>query len=232
MDLAICCADIGSIKKDNFGWAILHGDRQREGTKIGGLVDEVVCSLVAEVKVALGFECPLWVPVPDDPCGLTAGRRVDGNKPWSAGAGASALAAGLTETAWILREIRRCLRDRLASLPPTYLDWKEFTEARTGMFLWEAFVTGDAKATGPDVDADRGRHAADALVACEAFAARQCNPTAQGHPDPPHAVRSLIGAALLWSGLSKDLELLGASCLVVKPVGTSILKNGVSLKGR
>ena len=40
----------------------------------------------------------VWVPVPDDPRGLTAGRALDGNKPWSAGAGASALAAGLTET--------------------------------------------------------------------------------------------------------------------------------------
>lgn len=96
VSLAIYCADIGSIRKDNFGWAVVDGDGQRGGTVIGELVDAVVGSLAAGVKVALGFECPLWVPVPDDASGLTAGRTVDGNRPWSAGAGASALAAGLT----------------------------------------------------------------------------------------------------------------------------------------
>ena len=163
MDLAICCADIGSIKKDNFGWAVLHGEQQRTGRAIGGLVDEVIGSLVAGVKVALGFECPLWVPVPDDPSALTAGRKVDGDKPWSAGAGASALATGLTETAWILREIRRGLRDRRASLPSTYLDWEEFNGVDTGIFLWEAFVAGKAKSRCAGADASG--HAADALIA-------------------------------------------------------------------
>lgn len=86
----------------------------------------------AGVKVARGFECPLWVPVPDDPSGLTAGRAADGNRAWSAGAGASALAAGLTETAWILRQISLGLRDRRASLPSAYLEWREFARADTG----------------------------------------------------------------------------------------------------
>ena len=94
--LAIYCADIGSIKRGNFGWAVVHGGEQRGGKKIGELVEDVVGSLAAGIKVALGFECPLWVPVPDEPRGLTAGRAVDGNRAWSAGAGASALATGLT----------------------------------------------------------------------------------------------------------------------------------------
>ena len=102
--LAINCADIGSITNDNFGWAAVHGEQQRDGTTIDGLVDDVVQSLAEGVKVALGFECPLWVPVPDDPSGLTAKRGMEGDKPWSAAAGACALAAGLTETAWILRQ--------------------------------------------------------------------------------------------------------------------------------
>ena len=140
--VAICCADIGSIKNDNFGWAVVHGDRHGGGKAIGGLVEEVVGSLAAGVKVALGFECPLWVPVTDDPSGLTAGRAVDGNRAWSAGPGPSVLATGLTETAWILRETRRGLEEQGASLPPAYLDWDEFTGATTGIFLWEAFVTG------------------------------------------------------------------------------------------
>ena len=212
--LAIYCADIGSIRNDNFGWAVVDGDGQRDGTVIGGLVDEVVGSLAAGVKVALGFECPLWVPVPDEPSGLTAGRAVDGNRAWSAGAGASALAAGLTETAWILRQISLGLRDRRASLPPAYLDWREFARADTGMLLWEAFVTGAAKA-----GAEEGGHVADALTACREFAARLPDPGQGCASEPSHAARSLIGAAVLWSGWSADMDLLRARCLVVKPAG-------------
>ena len=215
-ELAIYCADIGSIKNGNFGWAVVHGDRQRGGKEIGGLADDLVGSLAADNKVALGFECPLWVPVPDDPSGLTAGRAVDGNKPWSAGAGASALAAGLTETAWILREIRRRLKD--GGVPPaTHFDWEEFTRADAGIFLWEAFVTGKAKAGG--TDSDKGGHVADALTACKAFASRLPDPGTASPCEPPHAARSLIGAAVLWSGWSKDLALLRARCVVVKPAG-------------
>ena len=217
--LAIYCADIGSIKRDNFGWAVVHGDRQRGGKEIGELVDDVVGSLAAGIKVALGFECPLWVPVPNNPSGLTDARVVDGNKPWSAGAGASALAAGLTETAWILCDTRRCLKDGGVPPPSRYLDWEEFTRADTGIFLWEAFVTGAAKATAGDTDKDQ--HVADALTACKAFAARLPGPAAGSPSEPPRAVRSLIGAAVLWSGWSQDLDLLRARCLVVRPASTA-----------
>ena len=55
------------------------------------MVDDMVVSLADGIKVALGFECPLWVPVPEEASALTAGRVVDGNKAWSAGAGASVL---------------------------------------------------------------------------------------------------------------------------------------------
>ncbi len=213
--LAVACADIGSILNRNFGWGFVCGGQQRSGEKIDELVDEVVTSLASGVKVALGFECPLWVPVPDDPFKLTAGRVVDGNKPWSAGAGASALAAGLTETAWILREIRRKLKGRGLSLPPAYLDWQNFNGAHSGIFLWEAFVTGGAKAV--HVDSDMGEHAADALIACKEFTARLPNPAAKICSEPKQSVRSLIGAAMLWSGWSEDLTLLGAKSLVVKP---------------
>ena len=60
--LAIYCADIGSIRNDNFGWAVVHGDRQRGAKEIGKLVDDVVGSLAAGVKVAVGVEGPLSSP--------------------------------------------------------------------------------------------------------------------------------------------------------------------------
>ena len=51
-----------------------------------GLVDGVVGSLAARVKVALGLEFPLWLPTPDCARCLSAGCAVDGNMPWSASA--------------------------------------------------------------------------------------------------------------------------------------------------
>ena len=119
--LAIYCADIGSIRRGNFGWAVLDGDHQHHGEAIGGLVDDVVANLAAGTKVALGFECPLWVPVSGEPSDLAAGRAVDGNRSWSAAAGTCALAAGLTETAWILKQMRLRLTERSGSIPRAYL---------------------------------------------------------------------------------------------------------------
>ena len=133
--LAIYCADVGSIQKGNFGWAVVHGGEQRCGNSIGELVEGVAGSLAAGVKVALGFECPLWVPVSEDPLALTAGRKVDGDRPWSAGAGASVLATGLTETAWILGQVRRCLTKGGVPLPSVCLDWHEFVGSDALMLL-------------------------------------------------------------------------------------------------
>ena len=44
-ELAICCADIGWIKNDNFGRAVVHGEEERGGKEIGELVADVVVSL-------------------------------------------------------------------------------------------------------------------------------------------------------------------------------------------
>lgn len=213
-ELAIYCADIGSVKKGNFGWAVVHGGQQRGERQIGGLVDDLVARLSEGTRVALGFECPLWVPVAEDPQRLTAGRSVDGNKAWSAGAGANALATGLTETAWILEHVHRGLADAGLSPPPAYLEWREFARSEAGTFFWEAFVTGEAKAqrTG------KFGHVADALMACKEFAARLPDPDCGRGGGPPDAVRSLIGSALLWSGWSDDLDLLRTRCLVVRPL--------------
>jgi hypothetical protein len=71
------------------------------------------------------------------------------------GAGAAALATGLVEVAWILGELRhRC--------PGTeaHLDWSQFADAGRGLFLWEAFVSADAKAA---------THVDDATIAVHTF---------------------------------------------------------------
>lgn len=207
----IYCADIGSIRGGRFGWAVSRPpDDVRtlapgDDEKINALVAAVIADLRRGIKVALGFECPLFVPVPDDPMKLGCARGGEGSRPWSAGAGTGALATGLVQVSWVLREIQRAIPE-----VPAFLDWTDFSEAARGLFLWEAFVSGKAKAvtaTNP--------HCADATVAVARFV--------ELLPDPRNADTvtadqplSLVGAAALWSGLICDTSVLATRCVVIK----------------
>lgn len=204
----IYCADIGSVRINHFGWARLDGEQDHKCNDIVALVDDIARAITKGRKVALGFECPLWVPVSTKPQDLTAGRRVDKDRPWSFGAGITVLAIGVTEVAWILDKLGSRLKRRGISLPPVHLDWTTFAGADSGVFFWEAFVTGKAKGKS---------HAEDALIACRKFAA--CLPTPGEKCEPEARVRSLIGGAILWAGWSTDLDLLHMPCMVVRPTG-------------
>ncbi|WP_374023206.1 hypothetical protein [Mycobacterium sp. HNNTM2301] len=204
----IYAADIGSIKSRNFGWARLDPEQgsaqieRDEGTEIAELVDAVAHDLDAGARgVALGFECPLFVPVPENPIRLGAARPGEGNRPFSGGPGTAALVTGLVETAWILRSLRQRCPEAIA-----FLDWDEFTRAGRGLFLWEAFVTGDAKAA---------THVDDALIAATTFCGCLPNPAA-ANAVAAESPLSLISGALLWSGWSQEPALLHQRCLVIK----------------
>mgnify|MGYP000265226483 CR=1 FL=1 len=210
--LAVYCADIGSIKQGNFGWAreeVPAGgiERHRGGTEILGLVDAVAQDLGAGVPVALGFECPLFVPVPEDPSSLGAARPGEGTRPWSAGAGTGALATGLVQAAWVLF----ALRNRGPS-ERVFLDWTAFEAAGAGLFLWEAFVTGKAKAV---------THVDDATIAVACFTAALPDP-ARANAVIAERPLSLVGAAALWAAWSDEIELLRKPCLVLKAAAAGV----------
>jgi hypothetical protein len=204
--LAIYCADIGSVPRGRFGWARSDTDeagieRHRGGTEIIDLVDAVAEDLAAGRPVALGFECPLFVGVPTQPLRLGTARRGEGNRSWSAGAGAGALATGLVEVAWILSELRhRC--------PGTeaHVDWSRFARAGKGVFLWEAFVSADAKAA---------THVDDATIAFRTFREALPDPNAANAVGAERPL-SLLGGALIWSGWRDDVDLLHTPCVVIK----------------
>lgn len=199
----IYCADIGSQARDRFGWAVLgEGRLATSGTTLDSLATNVAGDLNAGHPVSLGFECPLFVPITLDPAALTSARIGERSRPWCAGAGAGALATGLTQVVWILDRIRQGLR---APVPAT-LVWNEFMIARRGLFLWEAFVTGQAKGTC---------HTDDAELGARAFY--------ESLPDPERAnaiqsseVHSLIGAAMLRTGWSDHISVLKQPCVVVR----------------
>ena len=145
MDLTVCCADVGSVAAGNFGWALrdypgpLHEVPAQ--ASIAELADAVEARLRAGRPVALGFECPLFVPLRDDPAELTRARRGEGNRAWSAGAGSGSLATGLVEVTWLLTRLRRALEPP----PALTVSWDAFTSGPGGLFVWEAFVTRGAK---------------------------------------------------------------------------------------
>lgn len=204
-DLVVYVADIGSVQAGNFGWARLTPAPVGGvgfGTEPADLAARVAADLAHELPVALGFECPLWLDVREDPAALTKARSGEGNRPWSAGAGAGALATGLVQTAWVLRRIR----EQAADVVP-YIEWDPFVAAGRGLFMWEALVTKGAKA---------GTHSGDARVAAEAFAAALPNPVHANAVVATSTPLSMLGAAMLWSGLATDVKLLNRACLVIR----------------
>ena len=204
-DMTICCADIGSVAKGNFGWAGLSCGPDREessGSDIAELAAFVARSLAAKEKVSLGLECPLWVPVADEPSELTRARTGERNRAWSAAAGSASLATGLAEVAWLLHRIRRQARNSRA-----FLDWSRFQRSQSGLFIWEAFVSGGRKA---------GSHQADAMAAVDAFRRALPDPVRKNAVKSAAPTRSLIGGALVWAGWSTDIRLLQTPSLVIR----------------
>ena len=207
--LAIYCADVGSVAAGNFGW---YGRRQtgvRDGTSMRDLATSVADDLVAGVPVALGFECPLFVPFSDRPEFLTCARTGEGSRAWSAGAGTGVLATGLVQVAWVLREIRK----QVGEGHNAFLDWSAFLSKGSGLLLWEAFVSAEAKREG---------HVADAQAAVEAFAVAIREPELISAVTCGEETYSLIGAALLRTRWSTDISLLSQSCTVIRAPGHAV----------
>lgn len=205
MSYSIYCVDIGSVPRGRFGWArAIEGQGHLAlGTSPDELVQAISQDLRNDIPVTLGLECPLFVPIRESANDLTRARNGEGQRPWSAGAGAGVLATGLTETVWILQQVRA----KTPSETKAFLDWPTFDRTQKGLFVWEAFVSGQAKAGG---------HAEDAAVAVRAFM-KYLPQLLEANAIHEQVVYSLIGAALLRTGWSQDLSLLGQPALVIKP---------------
>jgi len=199
-NLVVWAADIGSVAKHRFGWCRAASiNNSISGTTITDLTSGVILDLTTGNKVALGFECPLFVPVSDDPIKLTKAREGEGSRSWSAGAGCGALATGLTECVWIFERI--CESEVIVR--PTF-NWQQFIEGDSNLFVWEAFVSGKSKG-----DSDEN----DAVIAAKSFCGRYPDIISDVTAENPY---SLVGAALLRSGLTKDIKMLFQQCIVLR----------------
>ena len=216
--LVVYCADVGK-NPERFGWARAvvswHGGRPSFDDSVARhqAIDDLVRNLQKDLgagrPIALGFECPLFIPVLRQDLGaFTMGRPTE-PKAWSAGPGAAALATGLAELIHVLDAIRQ---DRV----PAFVEWGKFSEVRQGLFIWEAYVTGKAHSQ----KASLGAHYNDAKAAVEEFARRLPEmPSSIRMDQDPYAgkTHSLVGSALLRTRWVDDLGVLEQPCVVVRP---------------
>ena len=207
--LIVYCADIGSVKRGNFGWARAQVDAPEQmlfGVSPDDLATHVAADLSAGSNVALGFECPLYIPLRESVEEMMLARAGEGNRAWSAGAGLAVLTLGAIQVPWILTRVA----SRAGRKVRGFVEWLHFDAARAGLFVWEAFVTGDAKYSGSE-----NIHGEDAAIAVRTFFDSLPDPRAS-HALEDEEVYSLAGAALLRAGLCEDPGILSVPTLVLR----------------
>jgi hypothetical protein len=97
--LHVAVVDIGSLK--NLGWVVEGPSVVGSGTDID-LCVEALASAIDTGPLALGFEAPMFVPYGRKRCDLDKARKGDGDRAFSASAGACVLAKGLVIVPYIL----------------------------------------------------------------------------------------------------------------------------------
>jgi hypothetical protein len=198
--------DVGSIRTEHFAWAFIDpGDSSAfgDGRDPATLADAVREQLDAGTLVALGFECPLVLPVPELWDSLGAARVGEGNRPWSAGAGAGSMATGLVQLCWTLARLAPA---KVTTQPARW-------DAETPLLLWEAFVSGAATQ-----DRDLGTdHVSDARSAAAAFAQRLDKLSHQSEINVgDHRPLNLAAVAAIHAGLEIDPAEVALPLMVAK----------------
>jgi hypothetical protein len=113
MGIRVVAVDVGSVRRPSkFAWAAFEPparDALTFGNDPQSAVTAVVAGLAWRGRAGLLLESPLSVPVPSGQAEgwrlLGKARAGEGNRSWSAGAGAGVLATGLAQGAWMLRQL-------------------------------------------------------------------------------------------------------------------------------
>lgn len=195
--------DVGSPAKGRLGW--YASPPNRGGKDVEELADLLAAAL-ERGPCALGFEAPMYVPYGRSIAQLTSARTGEGNRAWSAGAGAGVLATALVVVPYILSRLRAKAPNATA-----HLDWQNPPSSKGDLLLFEAFVSGPSK--GVD-------HSDDARIATNCFMAACDRLDASNAVSEPDCL-GLLGAALLRTGWSNDLGVLASKVLVIKAAGVS-----------
>ena len=208
----IYACDVGTTRPGPegpaFAWAKLSPQepaRVRVSQDIERLVTDIANEIQGGKSVALGFEAPLFIPVPSSANDLSRGRDGERDRSFAAPAGLAVTALAVHQAAWILSSLRSgCNRECGFTT-----DWKAWPPAgeRQTLFCWEAFVSRKAHSD---------THVYDAATAATAFLIKEHN-LDQENAVTAERPLSLIGAAALWSGWTDDLAVLHSPSLVMMP---------------
>jgi hypothetical protein len=215
MGIRVVAVDIGSVGASSFAWAAFDAPERQvmaAGTDPETAVSALVPGLLSGAQAALLLEAPMSVPVPDGQPdawrALGKARGGEGNRPWSAGAGAAALATGLVQGAWMLRQLAVMVPGLAVTTRPG--SWRH---GDAQLLLAEAFIT----ASGKPEPLPAGQDAADAAAAGLALAKMLdgLGPLASAVHCAPREPFNLLAAMALWAGLRIDPAELHAEVLVV-----------------
>jgi hypothetical protein len=179
-------------------------DQVHASSDIHELVEALRRDAATDLDVALGFEAPLFLPVPQEPTELGRARSGEGSRPYCGGAGPTVTVLGIQQTAWVLRAVAEAFQSHAVTT-----EWRGWRgrDDRPRLLLWEAFVTAGAKSP---------THQGDAATAALAFIQNE-GALADANAVSATTPLSLIGAVALWAGLPIDAQLLRAPVLVLKP---------------
>jgi hypothetical protein len=205
---AVYACDIGRVERSAFAWARVRPDSGEPLTSSSDM-HRIAVALRADaamgISVALGFECPLFVPVPWEPIEIGRCRPGEGNRSFSVSAGLQVTVLGLQESAWVLRAVSDAFDGYVVTT-----DWRRWTQqgGQPQLLLWEAFVSSEAKSP---------THEEDAITALQEFVRLEQN-LEVGNAVTAAQPLSLIASAALWAGLSIEPALLRAATLVLRPL--------------
>lgn len=210
MHTRVVGVDIGSVARGRFAWAAIDAPALtlvKQGPDPETAVRALAEGLEAGGRAALVLEAPVAVPVPPGWQDLGRARDGDGDRAWSATAGACALATGLAQAAWLLARLKEIHPDTAATTRPDR--WTSPDGPR--LLLAEALVSG----AGKPVPTAAGPHAADAEAAARGLAERLPDLSSDVHC-APHRPFNLFAAAALWAELDIPPEELRTEVLVVR----------------
>ena len=169
------------------------------------LVQKIAEDLSLDRSVALGFEAPLYIPIPKLSSALSRARPGENSRAWSAHAGLSVASLGIHQAAWILREIR--VKFEHCRVTVDVSQWPP-SRGQATLFLWEAFVSNAAHSND---------HRRDAATAVDFFVRHERELHIQHALTEVETPLSLIGAAVIWSKWSSDVDNLFRETLVLRP---------------
>ena len=220
----VAVLDVGSVAKGSVGWCHRHHESETTGRDLDALADLISANLTDRLRVALGFEAPLFVALPARATDLCKARDGEGRSAWAAAGGLGALGVATQQTTYVLARIANA-----AAHVSVGLGVDDLWNPSSNLVIWEAFVTGRAKDR-----ASTDPHVSDARAAVVELVQRIATGAVASDVVVDGPSFSLVGAARLRSGLSTDLDLLadalsrGATAGPRRMVATPITSAGAT----